>query len=100
MSACCGAASGLGHAFGRVSKRPNIIIGSTDKRYAADYVAVWALLYRGFKRSGINRDSAQELLGNICAVVHRNFRYLRWDDDGGRYRHFPGTGMQYQVSEV
>jgi hypothetical protein len=25
---CCGATSGLGKAFGRVSKRPTIIIGS------------------------------------------------------------------------
>jgi hypothetical protein len=100
MSACCGAASGLGQSFARVPIRPEIIIGSTDKRYPADYVAAWTLLYRRFKRSGINRDSAQRVLRDICAVVHKNFRYLRWDDDQDGYRHFPATGRQYEVSEI
>jgi hypothetical protein len=69
MSACCGAASGLGDAFTRVSKRPSIIIGSTDKRYPADYVAAWSLIYRKFKRSGIDKETAQLVLEDVCAVV-------------------------------
>jgi hypothetical protein len=99
MSACCGASSELGQAFQRVSKRPKIIIGSTDRRYPAEYVAAWALLYRHFC-SGITRKAAQKALRDICAVVHRNFRYLRWDDDRRRYRSFPGADKQYEVSEA
>ncbi len=100
MSACCGAASGIGKAFEKVEKRPKIIIGSTDERYIYDYVAAWALLYRSFKKSGITRDAAQKVLQEICAVVHENFRYLRWDDERSHYRTYPGTGAQYEVSKV
>jgi hypothetical protein len=100
MSACCGAATGLGKAFGGVSNRPKIIIGSTDPRPPADYVAAWGLLYRRFKRSGIHRDVAQAALRDICAVVHKHFRYLRWDENSDSYRHFPRVGTEYEVSEV
>jgi hypothetical protein len=99
MATCNGASSGLARAFSRVDKRPNIIIGSTDERYPVDYVAAWALLYRRFKRSGINRDAAQRALEDICAVVHRNFRYLRWDDERERYLRYPGTGTRFDVME-
>lgn len=99
ISACNGASSGLARAFSGVDKRPKIIIGSTDKRYPSDYVAAWALLYRRFKRSGIDRDAAQRALGDICAVVHKNFRYLRWDDERDRYLRYPGTGTHFDVME-
>jgi hypothetical protein len=99
MSACCGAASGLGHAFAKVEKRPSIIIGSRDKRYPADYVAAWSLLYRAFKKSGIDQEVAQEVLEAICAVVHKNFRYLRWSKERKRYLQYPGTDRLYKVSE-
>lgn len=77
MAACEGASSKLAKEFAKASKRPTIIVGSTDKRYPADYVAAWTLLYRHFKRSGVNRGSAQKVLDQICAVVHPNFRYYR-----------------------
>jgi hypothetical protein len=99
MAACNGATSNLAKAFSNVPKRPKIIIGSTDERYPADYVAAWALLYRRFKHSGIKRDAAREVLQQICAVVHENFRYLRWDEKRGRYLRYPGTGQQFDVLE-
>jgi len=99
MSACCGAASGLGHAFAKAKKRPSIIIGSRDKRFAADYVAAWSLLYRAFKRSGIHQEVAQEVLEAICAVVDKNFRYLRWSDEKQRYLQYPSAGKLYEVRE-
>jgi hypothetical protein len=99
MAACNGASSKLAKAFSNVPKRPKIIIGSTDERYPADYVAAWALLYRRFKRSGINRDAAQEVLEQICAVVHKNFRYFRWDEERERYLRYPGTGQRFDVIE-
>lgn len=99
MAACNGASSNLAKAFSNVPKRPKIIIGSTDARYPADYVAAWALLYRHFKRSGINRDAAQAVLEDICAVVHKNFRYLRWDENRERYLRYPGLGRRFDVIE-
>jgi hypothetical protein len=89
----------LAKAFSNVQKRPKIIIGSTDERYPADYVAAWTLLYRRFKRSGINRDAAQDVLEQICAVVHKNFRYFRWDEERERYLRYPGTGRRFDVIE-
>jgi len=99
ISACNGASLGLARAFAKGKKRPNIIIGSTEELYPADYVAAWALLYRLFKREGIDRDSAQRALGDICAVVHESFRYLRWDDDRQSYRRYPGAGTLFDVIE-
>jgi hypothetical protein len=99
MSACCGASSALGRAFSKAEKRPSMIIGSTDKRYPADYVAAWALLYRRFKRKGIDIEAAQQVLEEICAVVHGNFRYLRWDDERERYLRYPGTDRHFDVIE-
>jgi hypothetical protein len=99
MSACRGASSELGRAFSAVAKRPMMIIGSTDERYPADYVAAWALLYRRLKRKGMDIDAAQQVLEDICAVVHKNFRYLRWDEERERYLRYPGTGRRFDVVE-
>jgi hypothetical protein len=99
MSACCGASSKLGSAFTKVRKRPQMIIGPTDKRPAADYVAAWSLLYRVCRREGIKKDPTQNVLHDICAVVHENFRYLRWDDERERYLRYPGKGVQFEVVE-
>jgi hypothetical protein len=99
MSACNGASSQLAQAFAAVKKRPKIIIGSSDDRFPADYVAAWALLYRRFKRKGIKRRVAQRALADISAAVHKNFRYLRWDDERARYLRYPGTGARFDVIE-
>lgn len=99
MSACNGASIGLAQAFTVAKKRPTIIIGSSDGRSPADYVAAWALLYRRFKRKGIKRNVAQQALEDIGAVVHRNFRYLRWDDKRARYLRYPGVGARFDVIE-
>lgn len=99
MSACNGASSGLARTFAAAKKRPKIIIGSSDDQFPADYVAAWALLYRHFKRKGIKRNVAQRALADISAVVHKNFRYLRWDDKRARYRRYPGPGARFDVIE-
>jgi len=99
MSACKGASSDLARAFATAKKRPKIIIGSSDSRSRADYVAAWALLYRHFKRNGIKRSVAKRALADIGAAVHRNFRYLRWDDRRARYLRYPGTGVRFDVIE-
>lgn len=99
MSACCGASTALGAAFAAVDRRPKIILGSSDDRRPADYVAAWALLYRAFREQGIKRRVAQEVLAGICATVHRNFRYLRWDDNRQRYLQYPGAAKLFEVKE-
>jgi len=99
MSACNGASTRLAQAFAAARNRPKIIIGSSDERYPADYVAAWALLYRRFKRKGIKRGVAQRALADISAAVHKNFRYLRWDDGRKRYLRYPGTGARFDIIE-
>lgn len=99
MSACNGAARALARAFAVAERRPMIIIGSSDERYPADYVAAWALLYRRFKRKGIRRKVARRALADIAAVVHPNFRYLRWDEGRRTYLHYPGIGTRFDVVE-
>lgn len=99
MSACGGASMRLAQTFTDAKKRPKIIIGSSDDRSPADYVAAWALLYRRFKRKGIKRDVAQKALEDIAAVVHKNFRYFRWDDQRNRYLRYPSTGSLFDVNE-
>jgi hypothetical protein len=99
MSACNGASAGLAEAFTSANSRPKLIIGSTDKRYPADYVAAWALLYRHFKTSGIDRAGAQAALKAICASVHRKFLYWRWDDERRRYLRYPGSGSRFDIVE-
>jgi hypothetical protein len=98
MSACCGAAAGIGEAFSQVMIRPNIIFGSTDERYFSEYAVAWALLYKEFK-SGVTRDAAQAALRKISAVVHEEFRYRRWDDERQKYLLFPGSGKTYEIVE-
>lgn len=99
MSACNGASAGLAEAFTSANSRPKLIIGSTDKRYPADYVAAWALLYRHFKTSGIDRACAQAALKAICASVHRKFLYWRWDDERRRYLRYPGSSTRFDIVE-
>jgi hypothetical protein len=100
MSACCGASSKLASAFTEATKRPEMIIGSTDKRPAADYVAAWSLLYRVFRKKGIEKEPTHYVLQDICAVVNENFRYLRWDDERKRYLRYPGKATQFEVVEM
>lgn len=99
MSACAGASIALGQAFARAEKRPRIIIGSSDDRYPADYVAAWALLYRLFKQKGIKRSVAQRALADIGATVCPSFRYLRWNDERKRYLQYPGRNTRFEVVE-
>jgi len=97
LAACKGASRGLVEAFAQAEKRPMIIVGSSDDRYPADYVAAWALLYRQFQRSGITRDTAQSALDSICAVVHKKFRYYRWDDSRNCYLLYPGQNTCFDI---
>lgn len=97
MSACCGAASGIGRAFAKIRLRPNIIFGSTDERYYHEYAVAWAILYRVFLISGVHRDAAQQALAHINAVVNPRFKYRRWDDTEGKYLIFPGRVATYGV---
>ena len=97
ISACNGTARGLARAFRAAGRRPKIIIGSSDGRYPADYVAAWAILYRRFKRGGIRRKVARRALADITAVVHPNFRYLRWDEGRQTYLHYPGISARFDV---
>jgi hypothetical protein len=100
MSACCGVASGIGRAFTDIQLRPNIIFGSTDARTYHDYAVAWAILYRVFRLSGVNRDAAQQALAYINAVVSPKFKYRRWDDTEGKYLIFPGKLASYGVVDL
>ena len=99
MSSCRGAATGIKDAFEKVQTRPTLIVGTTADKYPADYVAAWALLYRDFRRNGIEKGTAQEALKSICAVIDDSFRYFRWDDDAGKYLRFPKVGQRFEVVE-
>lgn len=100
MSACCGAASGIGHAFAQVKLRPNIIFGSTDARFYYDYAVAWAILYRVFLLEGVHRDAAQQALAHINAVVSPKFKYRRWDETQDKYLVFPGKAATYGVVDI
>ena len=99
MSSCCGAADGLAEEFENVVSRPKIIFGSTDERYYNEYAVAWTILYNLFLTKGVHRDVAREALRAISAVVHPNFRYLRWHDGREAYLQFPGEGRHYEVTE-
>ena len=99
MSSCCGIAAGIGEAFKGVGKRPMIIFGSTDERSYAEYAVAWSILYKEFE-SGVTRDVAQAALKKIVAAVHPSFMYRRWDDNKGKYLHFPSIGKTYEVQEI
>ncbi len=80
MSSCYGAADGLADEFEKVKSRPKIIFGSTDERDYNEYAVTWTILYNLFRTDGVHRVVAREALRAINAIVHRNFRYLRWDE--------------------
>lgn len=97
MSSCCGATDGLADEFEKVDSRPNIIFGSTDERYYNEYAVAWTILYDLFRKNGVRRDVARDALRAISAIVHPNFRYLRWHDDPKEYRHYPGIDQRYEI---
>jgi hypothetical protein len=99
MSSCWGAADGLADEFEKVRYRPNIIFGSTDPRYYNEYAVAWTILYNAFSNDGVHRTVAREALRAICAVAHRNFRYLRWHDEKKAYVQYPGEGRRYEIVE-
>ncbi|QEX15872.1 hypothetical protein FRZ44_11600 [Hypericibacter terrae] len=99
MSSCCGAADGLADEFEEAESQPEIIFGSTDERGYNEYAVAWAILYNLFEVDGVTRNAAREALRAINAIVHRNFRYLRWHDDRQEYVQYPGEGRQYEVTE-
>jgi hypothetical protein len=100
MSTCCGATSGLAQEFEKKGARPEIIFGSTDERDFNEYAVAWTILYDRFRRDGVERNVAQDALRDISAVVHPSFRYLRWDDERGAYRPYPGKEQRFVVTEV
>jgi hypothetical protein len=99
MSSCCAADYSLAETFCAVKARPNIIFGSTDDRYYNEYAVAWTILYNIFRNKGVERDVAQEALRYISAIVHPNFKYLRWDDDRQNYRGYPRAGQRFEVKE-
>ncbi len=100
MSSCCGADSEIGLEFAKGTPRPKIIFGSTDPRSYSQYAAAWTLLYRRFMLDGINRDAAQLALSQINAVVHKAFKYRRWDPQAKKYLVFPGKNQRYKIVEA
>jgi hypothetical protein len=86
MSSGLGETSEVERAFAHKNPRPNMIIGSTDKKYSHDYPTAWAILYRLFASEGITGEAAQLALERITAAVYPPFRCLCWDSQGNRYR--------------
>jgi hypothetical protein len=99
MSACCGATDDLADEFEKAASRPKIIFGSTDERGYGEYAVAWTILYKLFRTDGVHRDAARKALRAIRAIVHRNFRYLRWHDDRQTYLQYPGEGRRYEITE-
>jgi hypothetical protein len=99
MSSCCGAADGLADEFEKVKSRPKIIFGSTDERDYNEYAVAWTILYNLFHTDGVHRDVAREALRATSAIVHQNFRYLRWHDSRHEYLQYPGEGRRFEVTE-
>ena len=100
MSACCGATSGIRDAFRNKPKKPGIIFGSSDGRSYGEYTVAWAMLYRRFKRDGINKDSAKLALKEIHAVVSDKFLYRRWSASRDSYVSYPGKGEKYAITNT
>jgi hypothetical protein len=100
MSACCRATSGIRKAFQNQARRPAIIFGSSDKRPYGEYTVAWAILYHRFKRDGISKDSAQQALKEINAVVSDKFLYRRWSTSQRQYRSYPGKGKKYEIKKI
>jgi hypothetical protein len=99
MSSCCGASDGLRDEFEKIKFRPKIIFGSTDERGYNEYAVAWTILYDRFRTEGVDREVAREALRAICATVHANFRYLRWDDERQQYLRFPFKDRRYEIAE-
>jgi hypothetical protein len=99
MSSCCGATAGIGEAFARADKRPDIIFGSTDSRHFDEYAVAWALLYKEFSE-GVTQDAAQIALKKICAAVHKQFRYRRWSEQDAKYKVYPGNQRRFEITEI
>lgn len=100
MSSCCGATSGIRRAFKKKVKRPEIIFGSSDERSYGEYTVAWAILYRRFKKDGINKDSAKQALKEIHAVVSDKFLYRRWNTAQGEYVFYPRKGETYEITKT
>lgn len=100
MSSCCGATSGIRKAFASMPKRPGIIFGSSDERSYGEYTVAWAILYRRFKRDGIDKNSAQEALKEIHAVVSDKFLYRRWSTSQHEYLSYPSKGEIYEIKKT
>jgi hypothetical protein len=99
MSACCGASSGIGEAFGKIEAGPAIIFGSTEPLNFSEYAVAWSILYHNFKTKGLTRSSSQTALQQMTAVVHKSFVYRRWDGEKGRYLIYPSTRKKYEIKE-
>lgn len=99
MSSCWGATDGIADEFEKVDHRPDIIFGSIDPRYYNEYAVAWTILYNAFQVDGVHRDVAREALKAICAVAHKNFRYLRYHDVKQAYVQYPGEGRRYEIVE-
>lgn len=99
MSSCCGATSGIRRAFSAKSQKPGIIFGSSDERSHGEYTVAWAILYRRFKKDGIDKDSAQQALKEIHAVVSAQFLYRRWSASRKKYLSYPGRGEKYRITK-
>jgi hypothetical protein len=99
MSSCCGATRGIRKVFENKAKRPAIIFGSSDERSYGEYTVAWAILYHRFKEDGINKDSAQQALKEINAVVSDKFLYRRWSNSRGEYLSYPGEGAKYEITK-
>jgi len=100
MSSCCGATSGIRGAFKIKAKKPEIIFGSSDERSYGEYTVAWAILYHRFKKDGIDKDSAQQALKEIHAVVSDKFLYRRWDASQHEYRSYPRKSEKYEITKV
>jgi hypothetical protein len=100
MSSCCGATSGIRNAFKNKPKRPTIIFGSSDERSYGEYTVAWAVLYHRFKRDGIDKDSAQQALKEINAVVSDKFLYRRWSSSRHEYLSYPRKGEKYEITQT
>jgi len=99
MSSCCGATDDLANEFEKIPYGPYIIFGSIDERNYNEYAVAWTILYNLFKTKGVHRDVAMEALRAIRAIVHNNFRYLRWKDDKKEYVQYPPEGRRFVVME-
>jgi hypothetical protein len=97
MSTCCGAASGIGDAFRKLTHCPAIILGSTTPLSYADYCVAWAILYRQLPEDGVTRGAAKTAMRKINAVVANQFVYRRWDSKTRKYLYYPSKGRTYSV---